>query len=103
MWFSPVHTPQSWKICSPKKKLTSQEKEVVISEIMNSQEDRDALAASMVEPIRRNLDWQGIGRKLLMVDELPQGVLARYKRDTAAIAKACFAKQTKASWPACQQ
>jgi hypothetical protein len=40
----------------------------------------------MVEPIRRSLEYQAVGRKLLMVDELPQGALARYERDVASIA-----------------
>lgn len=40
----------------------------------------------MVEPIRRSLEYQAVGRKLLLVDELPQGALARYERDVAAIA-----------------
>ncbi len=40
----------------------------------------------MVEPIRRSLEYQAVGRKLLMVDELPQGALARYERDVAATA-----------------
>jgi hypothetical protein len=41
---------------------------------------------NVVEPIRRSLEYQAVGRKLLMVDELPQGALARYERDVAAIA-----------------
>jgi len=40
----------------------------------------------VVEPIRRSLEYQAVGRKLLMVDELPQGALARYERDVASIA-----------------
>jgi hypothetical protein len=32
----------------------------------------------MVVPIRRALDYQGIGRRLLMVQELPEGGLASY-------------------------
>ena len=40
----------------------------------------------MVEPIKRALEYQAIGRKLLMVDELPQGALARYERDVASVA-----------------
>ena len=40
----------------------------------------------MVEPIRRSLEFQAVGRKLLMVDELPQGALARYERDVASVA-----------------
>lgn len=38
---------------------------------------RRALASLMVNPIRRHLDYQGIGRSLLMVDELPEGALAQ--------------------------
>jgi len=43
-----------------------------------------ALAQAMVEPIRRALEYQAVGRKCLMVDELPQGALARYERDVTA-------------------
>jgi len=37
----------------------------------------------MVEPIKTLSCTKRIGRKLLMVDELPQGALARYERDVA--------------------
>jgi len=67
-------------------KLTDQEKEQVISQALETDEGRVALAQAMVEPIRRSLEYQAVGRKLLMVDELPQGALARYERDVAAIA-----------------
>ena len=43
---------------------------------------------TMVELIRRSLEYQGVGRKLLMVDELPQGALDRYYRDIAIAASA---------------
>lgn len=66
--------------------LTDQEKEMVIAQALETDEGRTALAQAMVEPIRRSLEYQAIGRKLLMVDELPQGALARYERDVAAIA-----------------
>lgn len=39
----------------------------------------------MVEPIKIALEYQAIGRKLLMVDELPQGALPRYERDVAVV------------------
>ena len=45
-------------------------------------------AQAMVEPLRRQLDYQAIGRKLLLVDELPNGALSRYERDVAAVAHA---------------
>ena len=66
--------------------LTDQEKEMVIAQALETDEGRTALAQAMVEPIRRALEYQAVGRKLLMVDELPQGALARYERDVAAIA-----------------
>lgn len=68
------------------KHLTDEEKELVIAQALETDEGRTALAQAMVEPIRRSLEYQAVGRKLLMVDELPQGALARYERDVASIA-----------------
>jgi hypothetical protein len=39
---------------------------------------REYFAKLMVSPIRRALNYQGIGRQLLMVEELPEGAYARY-------------------------
>ncbi len=66
--------------------LTNEEKEAITTHALSTDHGR-ALAQAMVEPIRRTLDYQRIGRKLFMVDELPQGALARYERDVAAIGK----------------
>jgi hypothetical protein len=69
-----------------KNSLTDKQKEEIIAQALNTEEGRVALAQAMVEPIRRSLEYQAVGRKLLMVDELPQGALARYERDVASIA-----------------
>lgn len=69
-----------------KTNLTDQDKELVIAQALETDEGRVALAQAMVEPIRRSLEYQAVGRKLLMVDELPQGALARYERDVASVA-----------------
>ena len=69
-----------------KNNLTDQEKQEIIAQALQTEEGRVALAQAMVEPIRRSLEYQAVGRKLLMIDELPQGALARYERDVAAIA-----------------
>jgi len=69
-----------------KRNLTNEQKEAVIAQALNTDEGRVALAQAMVEPIRQSLEYQAVGRKLLLVDELPQGALARYERDVAAIA-----------------
>ena len=66
--------------------LSDNEKQEVIAQALETQEGRVALAQAMVEPIRRSLEYQAVGRKLLMVDELPQGALPRYERDLASVA-----------------
>jgi len=48
--------------------LTSAQKEAVMAQALQTEEGRVALAQSMVEPIRRSLEYQAVGRKLLMVD-----------------------------------
>ncbi len=61
----------------------SEQREAIIAMALESPEGRTALAQAMVEPIKTSLMYQAIGRKLLMVDELPQGALPRYERDVA--------------------
>lgn len=68
------------------KQNTNQERMELISQALDTDEGRVALAQAMVEPIRRALEYQAVGRKLLMVDELPQGALARYERDVRSVA-----------------
>lgn len=67
-------------------KISDDKKEAIIAQALETDEGRVALAQAMVEPIRRSLEYQAVGRKLIMVDELPQGALARYERDLAATA-----------------
>ncbi len=66
--------------------VSDHDQEMIIAQALETDEGRVALAQAMVEPIRRSLEYQAVGRKLLMVDELPQGALARYERDVASIA-----------------
>jgi hypothetical protein len=68
------------------KRAVNQERELLIAQSLESPEGRVALAQAMVEPIRRALEYQAVGRKLLMVDELPQGAYARYEKDVRALA-----------------
>ena len=44
---------------------------------------RSALAASMMQPIRGNLDYQGIARKCLVIQPLPQGALPVYQENSS--------------------
>ena len=57
--------------------------ELIVSNALMSEEGRLALAMSMTEPIKISLEYQAIGRKLLMIDELGSGALARYEMDVA--------------------
>jgi len=53
----------------------------MIKQALMTQEGKIALGQAMATPIRRNLDYQGVGRKALVVDPLPQGALPVYDRD----------------------
>jgi hypothetical protein len=67
------------------KQSINESKEIAIAEAMETSEGRVSLAQAMVDPIKIALEYQAIGRKVLMVDELPQGALPRYERDIAAV------------------
>jgi hypothetical protein len=54
------------------KRLAGKEKEEIIQDALKAREE---LAKSMVEPIRRAMDYQGIGRKLFGPQSLPYGVI----------------------------
>lgn len=69
-----------------KNNLSTEEKHQLFAQVVDSPEGRQIIAEAMVEPIRRALEYQAIGRKLLLVDPLPQGSNARYERDPAATA-----------------
>lgn len=64
--------------------MTNEEKEFLISKALETEEGRVALAQAMANPIRTSLDYQGVGRKLLVVDPLPQGALPVYDKDVDA-------------------
>jgi len=55
--------------------LTVLEKETLIERALETEDGKIALAASMANPIRITLDYQSVGRKLVVTDPLPQGRL----------------------------
>jgi hypothetical protein len=61
--------------------VSDTEKEALLSKALANERGRVALAQAMANPIRKNLDYQGVGRKALRVDPLPQGALAVYDKD----------------------
>ena len=61
--------------------LNDSQRDEMIKQALMTQEGKIALGQAMANPIRRNLDYQGVARKALVVDPLPQGALAVYDRD----------------------
>jgi hypothetical protein len=61
--------------------MTEEKRDELISRALLTQDGKYALAQAMANPIRRNLDYQGIFRRALVVDPLPQGALPVYDRD----------------------
>jgi hypothetical protein len=61
--------------------LSNEKRDDLISRAISTQEGKIALAQAMASPIRRNLDYQGIARRALVVDPLGQGEIATYERD----------------------
>jgi len=66
------------------KRDINEQREQIVAMALETAEGKTALAQAMVEPIKNSLMYQAVGRKLLLVDELPQGVLPRYERDVTA-------------------
>lgn len=67
---------------------SDEQKEGMLKRALMTQEGKIALGQAMANPIRRALDYQGVGRKALVVDPLPQGALPVYDKDidvTAAV------------------
>ena len=60
---------------------TDSQREELIKKALMSQDGKVALGQAMANPIRKNLDYQGVGRRVLVVDPLPQGALPAYDRD----------------------
>ncbi len=51
----------------------------LIAAALETPEGRSALSQAMIEPLRRAINYQSIGRQLLTIDELPQGAYATYE------------------------
>jgi|SRR5271166_2728300 len=71
---------------SPRGKLVEKSdqallKAALISKYLSNPLGRAQLAQSMANPIRRNLDYQGIARKTFLVQQMPPGALPTYDRD----------------------
>lgn len=61
--------------------LSDDQRDEMIKTALLNEEGKIALGQAMANPIRRNLDYQGVARKALVVDPLPNAVQATYDRD----------------------
>lgn len=61
--------------------ITASEKEKIIEKLLLTPEGKMKLAASMQNPLRERLDYEGVFRRAAVVDPLPQGALPYYDRD----------------------
>lgn len=71
--------PSSSGLTSPV--VNDARRDELIQRALFSPEGKVALAQAMANPVRRNLDYQGIARRALVVDPLAQGALPTYDRD----------------------
>ena len=60
---------------------TAADKERAIEKLLLTPEGKMKLAASMQNPLRERLDYEGVFRRAAVVDPLPQGALPYYDRD----------------------
>ena len=60
---------------------TESQRDELVRQAILDQGGKVALAQAMALPIRRNLDYSGVARRGLVVDELATGVLPLYERD----------------------
>jgi len=71
----------SSSVLSGQTSLSEEQRDDMIKQALLTSEGKIALGQAMANPIRRNLDYAGVGRKALVVDPLPQGALPVYDRD----------------------
>lgn len=58
--------------------------EQIIRQALESQQGRQRLAQAMVAPIRQRMDYQSVGRRTFLVEQLPEGALPIYDSGTDA-------------------
>jgi len=61
--------------------MSNADKERVIEQMLSTAQGRMKLAATMQNPLRERLDYEGVFRRAVVVDPLPQGALPYYDKD----------------------
>lgn len=61
--------------------MSIEQKYAIISENIRNASGRQKLAASMIQPLRKQRDYSSVGRKAFYVEQLPDGALPIYDKD----------------------
>lgn len=61
--------------------LSPEQKERIVAKLLSTPQGKLKLAASMQNPLRERLDYEGVFRRAAVVDPLPQGALPYYDKD----------------------
>lgn len=70
-----------WILELPEALRSDSKKVEALCEYLNTSKGKEALAAAMVQPLRRQLDYNSIGRKTFVVETLPDHVSPFYDRE----------------------
>ena len=57
-------------------------KERIVAECLRTREGRMRLAQSMIQPIRRGLDYTALARRVFTIEQLPAGASVIYGRES---------------------
>ena len=61
--------------------ITEDIRDQILSQALSTTEGLSRLAQSMAAPLRARLDYQSVGRRTFLVEQLPEGALPIYDRD----------------------
>lgn len=67
--------------------LSASDRETIVRDALESPSGQAALAEAMTRPLETDPALQAVGRRLVMVDELPMGAMSRYLRDLFVLAR----------------
>ena len=66
---------------------SNSDRTAIIAQSLETSNGKQSFAQAMVEPIRRALDYEGIGRRLLAVDELPNSTWTMNNGSTISLSE----------------
>lgn len=67
---------------NPRGKLVEEDRpQGIIARYLSTAQGRRQFAQAMANPLRRNLDYQGIARKVFFVEPMPDGASLTYDKD----------------------